>query len=69
MDAKNAVTGVASKAAAGAQRMAGLEPQQGIHLLQWCTYNRPHMPYHIYMAATLAVAFTYSAPEDVGSAW
>lgn len=33
VDAKNAVTGVASKAAAGAQRMAGLEPRQGPELL------------------------------------
>ena len=29
VDAKNAVSGVASRAAAGAQRMAGLEPRQG----------------------------------------
>ena len=31
VDAKDAVKGVASKAAAGAQRMAGLEPKQGTH--------------------------------------
>lgn len=29
VDAKDAVTDVASKAAAGAQRMAGLQPKQG----------------------------------------
>jgi len=32
VDAKDAVKGVASKAAAGAQRMAGLEPKQGTHM-------------------------------------
>jgi len=31
VDAKDAVKGAASKAAAGAQRMAGLEPKQGTH--------------------------------------
>ncbi len=36
VDAKDAVAGAASKAAAGAQRMAGLEPKQGIQqLLPW----------------------------------
>ena len=29
VDAKDAVAGAASKAAAGAQRMAGLQPKQG----------------------------------------
>ena len=33
VDAKDAVKGAASKAAAGAQRMAGLEPKQGTHML------------------------------------
>ena len=31
VDAKDAVKGAASSAAAGAQRMAGLEPKQGTH--------------------------------------
>jgi len=35
VDAKHAVKGAASKAAAGAQRMAGLEPKQGTHMLPY----------------------------------
>ena len=36
VDAKNAVKDAASKAAAGAQRMAGLDPKQGAPMLTHC---------------------------------
>ena len=42
VDAKDAVKGAASKAAAGAQRMAGLEPKQGTHT---CC-STPHLRLH-----------------------
>ena len=52
VDAKDAVKGVASKAAAGAQRMAGLEPKQGKHT---CHYT-PHL--HLHVLCTLSATST-----------
>ena len=48
VDAKDAVKGVASKAAAGAQRMAGLEPKQGTHT-HTC-HSTPHLHIHVLRA-------------------